>query len=53
MGDRDPDLLQRNSGIQQTLDDLEDENIAESVQPLGARTGGRRTVGCTSPVRAQ
>src|SRR5690606_36522465 len=36
--DRGTDLLQRNSGIEQSLHKLQHENVAEAVQPLGARS---------------
>ena len=34
------DLLQRDAGVEQSLDELEDEDVAEAVQPL--RTGAAR-----------
>src|SRR4051794_19834099 len=34
------DLLQRDAGVEQTLDDLEDQDVAEAVEALGAGTGG-------------
>src|SRR6516225_1117692 len=33
----DPDVLQRDAGVEQSLDDLEDEDVLERVQPLTAR----------------
>ena len=38
--DRGADVLQRDAGVQQPLDHLEHEDVAERVQPLGARAGG-------------
>src|ERR671912_414496 len=35
------DLLERNSGVEKTLDDLEDQDVAEGVEALGARSGRR------------
>ncbi len=35
------DLLQRDTGVEEPLDDLEDEDVAEAVEPLRARTTGR------------
>ena len=37
--DRGTDLLQRDTGIDQPLDHLEDQDVAEAVQPLGAGAG--------------
>ena len=34
------DLLQRDAGVEQTLDDLEDQDVAEGVEPLRAGAGG-------------
>src|SRR5689334_8276001 len=34
--DRRPDLLERDPGVEQPLDHLEHEDVAEAVQPLGA-----------------
>ena len=34
------DLLQRDSGVQETLDDLQDEDVPEAVQALCAGAGG-------------
>src|SRR5215470_17961599 len=37
MGDRGADLLQRDAGVEQPLDDLEHQDVAEAVEPLRAR----------------
>ena len=36
VGDCLPDLLQRDARVQQPLDDLEDQDVAEAIQPLRA-----------------
>src|SRR5665648_97746 len=41
MGHGGPDLLQRDTGVQQSLDDLQDQDVAEAVQALGPGTAGR------------
>ena len=40
MVDGDADVVQRDAGVQQSLDDLEDEDVLERVQPLAAGPGG-------------
>ena len=35
------DLLQRDAGVEQPLDHLEHEDVAETVEALGARAAGR------------
>ena len=35
--DRDADVVQRDAGVQQSLDDLEDKDVLERIQPLAAR----------------
>src|SRR5690349_770611 len=35
----DADVMQRDAGIEQPLDDLEDQDVLERVQPLAAGTG--------------
>ena len=47
------DLLQRYPGVEQPLDDLEHQDVAEAVQPLRPEPWAARTLGSTSPVRAQ
>jgi hypothetical protein len=37
---RDTDVVQRDAGVEQTLDDLEHEDVFERVQPLAAGSGG-------------
>ena len=50
--DRDADLLQRDAGVEQTLDELEDEDVAEAVEAL--RTGsGRSPHGRLDELRAR
>ena len=48
------DVLQGDAGVQQPLDDLQHEDVAEGVQPLRARAGGaadrRRDEAGTGPV---
>ena len=39
MVDRDPDVVQRDAGVEQPLDDLEHQDVFERVQPLAAGTG--------------
>src|SRR5581483_869286 len=39
------DVLQRDPGVQEPLDDLEDDDVAEAVEPLGARSVGRADAG--------
>src|SRR5918996_641631 len=39
--DRLADLLERNSGVEKPLDDLEDQDVAEGVETLGSRSGRR------------
>ena len=34
------DLLQRDARVEQSLDDLQDQDVAEAVQALGARAAG-------------
>ena len=36
----DADLLQRDAGVEQSLDELEHEDVAEAVEALRAGTGG-------------
>ena len=43
--DRGPDLLQRDAGVDQPLDHLEDQDVAEAVEPLGAGAGGAADLG--------
>ena len=38
--DRRTDLLERDPGVQKALDDLENQDVAEGVEPLGARSLG-------------
>src|SRR5690606_5131153 len=38
-GDRRADLLKRDAGVEQPLDDLEDEDVAEAVKSLASRAG--------------
>jgi hypothetical protein len=40
MLDGDPDVVQRDAGVQQAFDDLEDQDVLERVQPLTAGSGG-------------
>src|SRR6478736_4236742 len=40
VADGDADLLEGDPGVEQALDDLEDEDVAETVETLGARSGG-------------
>src|SRR6478735_9263232 len=40
VGDGGADLLERDAGVQQALDDLEDQDVAEAVEALGAGAGG-------------
>src|SRR4029079_11061334 len=48
------DVLQRDAGVEQPLDDLEHEDVAERVQPLRPGAGGAADGGCdqtgTGPV---
>ena len=37
---RDADVVQRDAGVQQSLDDLEHQDVFERVQPLAAGAGG-------------
>src|SRR5690606_18645887 len=37
--DGGPNLLERDAGVEQSLDDLEDEHVPEAVETLGARAG--------------
>ena len=37
--DGDADVVQRDAGVEQPLDDLEDQDVLERVQPLAARAG--------------
>ena len=39
MIDGDADVVQRDPGVEQTLDDLEDQDVFERIQPLAAGTG--------------
>ena len=39
MVDRDPDVVQGDAGVEEALDDLEDEDVLERVQPLTSRPG--------------
>ena len=41
MADGGADVLQRDAGVEQPLDHLEHEDVAEAVEALGARSGGR------------
>ena len=41
MAHRDPDLLERDTGVEQALDHLEHEDVAEAVEPLRAGAGRR------------
>ena len=54
MLDRGPDLLERDAGVEQPLDDLQHEDVAEAVQALRAGTMGgadaRFDQGCARPV---
>ena len=43
------DLLQRDAGVEQPLDDLEHEDVAEAVEPLGAGAGGAAHRGLDQP----
>src|SRR6478672_4897077 len=43
--DRGADLLQRDARIEEALDDLEDQDVAEGVEPLGAGAGGAAHAG--------
>src|SRR6476661_8557464 len=40
VADGHADLLEGDPGVEQALDDLEDEDVAETVETLGARSGG-------------
>ena len=51
--DRGPDLLQRDPGVEQPLDDLQHEDVAEAVQPLGAGPVGGAHARLDQAVRAQ
>ena len=53
MLDRGTDVLQGHAGVQQPLDDLQDDDIPEAVEPLLPDPYAGRTLGSTSPVRAQ
>ena len=52
--DGDADVVQRDAGVEQPLDDLEDQDVLERVQPLAARAGraadGRHDEGGARPV---
>src|SRR5215218_6685084 len=39
MIDSDPDVVQRDAGVQQSLDDLEDKDVLERVETLATRAG--------------
>jgi len=47
--DRDADLLQRDAGVEQALDELEHEDVAEAVEPLRSRAGGTAHGGFDEP----
>ena len=47
------DLLQRDAGVEQALHELQDQDVAEAVEPLRTEPVAPRTVGSTSSVRAQ
>jgi hypothetical protein len=40
VADGDADLLERDPGVQQPFDDLEDQDVPEAVETLGPRAGG-------------
>ena len=42
VGDGGADVLQRDAGVEQPLDDLEHEDVAEAVEPLACRSRRRR-----------
>src|ERR1700760_698476 len=43
------DLLQRDAGVEQALDHLEDEDVAEAVEALGSRAVGPADAGLNQP----
>src|SRR5262245_47792107 len=45
MRDGGPDLLQRDAGVEQALDDLEQQHVTEGVEPLGAGAAGATHTG--------
>ena len=46
---RDADLLQRHTGVEQPLHDLEHEDVAEAVEPLRTRARSRAHAGLHEP----
>src|SRR5690606_9069639 len=48
-GDGGADLLQGDAGVQESLDDLEHEDVAAAVEPVGAGAGGGLDAGLDEP----